>query len=74
MQVNPIMQMLMSQLQQKNPQEFQTIQNLLNSKSDPQELLKQVMGNTTPEVRENVLKQAQQFGCPENILSQIQNM
>lgn len=37
-------------------------------------MLQQLMSNTTPEQKENLLKQAKQYGVPDNILSQVQNM
>ena len=64
----------MNQLKIKNPQMFQTIQNLMNSNGEPQKLVHQMMGSITPEQRQNILTQAKQYGAPENILSQIQNM
>ena len=74
MQPNIIIQSLMNQLQQRNPQGYQTLQNLMQSKNDPQKILKQMMGNITPEQRQSILSQAKQFGAPDNILSQFQNM
>jgi len=61
-------------MQQKNPQGFQTINALMQNKGNPQALLQQIMGNATPEQKENLIKQAKQYGCPDNILSQVQNM
>lgn len=37
-------------------------------------LVKQMLGNTTPEQKENLFKQCKQYGVPENILTQLQNM
>ena len=64
----------MSKLQQRNPQGYQTIQNLANSKENPMNTLNQIMHNITPEQRQSILAQAKQFGAPDNILSQFQNM
>jgi len=50
------------------------IQNLMQNSNNPQQLVSQIMGNSTPEQRENILKQAKQYGVPDNILAQIQNM
>lgn len=36
--------------------------------------LTQIMHNVTPEQRQSILAQAKQFGAPDNILSQFQNM
>lgn len=38
------------------------------------ELIKQIMGNSTPEARANIFKQAKQFGVPEDVLTKIQNL
>lgn len=64
----------MQQLQVKNPQMFQTINQARNSGVNPQQLLKQIMGNSSNEQMQQVLSQAKQFGVPDNVLSQVQNM
>jgi hypothetical protein len=46
----------------------------MQNNGNPQQLIKQVMGNMSPEQREGVLKQAKNYGAPDNILAQIQNM
>lgn len=47
---------------------------VMQNNGDPNALLKQVMSGIQPEQKQAILKQAKQFGCPEKILSQIQNM
>lgn len=74
MPMNKMVQVLMSQLQSRNPQGFQIIQKLMNNNSNPEQLVTQLMGNATPEQKQNILKQAKQYGAPENILAKIQNM
>lgn len=37
-------------------------------------MVQQLMGNMPKEQKEAILKQAQSFGCPQDILSKIQNM
>lgn len=64
----------MGQLQTKNPQMFQQINNLRNNGGNPQDILKQMMGKASPEQMQQVLTQAKNIGVPEDILSQIQNM
>lgn len=71
---NPIISMLMNQLQNRNPQGYQMINKMMNSGGNPQDMLQQIMGNATPQQMENILKQAKNYGVPENILSQVQNM
>ena len=74
MQMNMITQMLMSQLQQKNPQGYQVIQSLMQNNGNPQAILQQLMGKATPEQKEALFKQAQNYGVPNEVLSQIQNL
>lgn len=64
----------MSKLQAKSPQGFQVIQKLMNSNGNPEPLVSQLMGNATPEQKQNILNQAKQYGVPDNILAKLQNM
>lgn len=72
--MNPIIQMLMSRLQTQNPKGYQMVNEAMRNNGNPSELVKQMMSNATPEQRQNLLKQAKSYGCPDNILSQLQNM
>ena len=72
--MTPMLSMVMGILQNKNPQMFQNISQAMNSGQDPQKLVKQVMGNMNTEQKQNIIRQAKQFGVPDNVLSQIQNM
>ena len=74
--MNPmaIVQSLMSQMKVKLPQNFQIAQNLMQNKNNPQDLVNQIMGNISPEQKQNLLNQMKSYGCPDNILSQLQNM
>ena len=74
MQVQAIIQSLMSQLQARSPQGVQLIQKLMTSNSNPEQLMTQLMGNASPEQKQSLLKQAKQYGVPNNILAKIQNM
>ena len=69
-----IIQMLMPQLQNKNPQMFQTINQAMQNNANPQMVLKQMMSNFNPQQMEQVMNQAKQYGVPDNILNQVQNM
>ena len=71
---NPMIQMLMNQLQSRNPQGYNMINQAMNSGGNPQAILQQMMGNASPQQVQNVLAQAKQYGVPDTILSQIQNM
>ena len=74
MAMNQLIQVLMNQLQSKNPQGFQVVQKLMNNNSNPEQLVTQLMGNATPEQKQSILKQAKQYGAPDSILAKIQNM
>lgn len=58
----------------KMPQNFQTINALMQNKNNPQDLVNQIMSNLNQEQKQNLLSQMKQYGCPDNILSQLQNM
>lgn len=58
----------------KMPQNFQTINALMQGKNNPQDLVNQIMGNITPEQKQNLLNQCKSYGMPEELLSKLQNM
>lgn len=64
----------MGQLQARNPQMANQINQAMNSGANPQSLVKQMMGNMDNNQIQNALNQAKQFGVPDNILNQMQNM
>lgn len=72
--MNVVMQMLMTRLQNQNPQAFQFINQAMNNGGDPNAVLNQMMKNATPEQKQSLINTAKNYGCPENILKQIQNM
>ena len=74
--MNPmsILQTMMNQLKVKMPQNFQIVNNLMQNNGNPNAILNQVFGQIKPEVRQNILNQAKGYGCPTNILSQLQNL
>lgn len=74
MTTNPLIQMLMMRLQKQNPQGYQMVNEALQNNGNPQSMVQQMMSNATPEQRESILKQAKQYGAPDEILSKIQNM
>ena len=69
-----MLQMLMSQLQARNPQMVQMINQARSSGTNPQDFLKQVMQNSSSSDVQNVLLQAQQMGVPESVLKEVQNI
>jgi len=46
----------------------------MQNNANPQELVKQIMSGASPEQKQSLLNQMKQYGCPNNILSQLQNM
>ena len=58
----------------KTPKNFQVVQNLMQNNGNPQDLVNQIMLNINPEQKQNLLNQMKSYGCPDNILSQLQNM
>lgn len=71
--MNPMMNMMLTMLQTKNPQGFQMVNKMMQSGGNPQDLLKQIVGKADNNQIQQVLQQAKGMGVPENILSQIQN-
>ena len=64
----------MNQIKMKDPQNYQSLNQLMNSGGSPVQILQQEMKKRTPQEIQQVLIQAKQLGVPENILAQIQNM
>lgn len=71
---NMLMKMLMGQLQSRNPQMANQIQQAMNNGTNPQMLMKQMMGNVDNQQMQQVMTQARNMGVPDNILKQMQNM
>lgn len=46
----------------------------MQNNGNPNDMLKQVLGNMTDEQKGNLFKQCKQYNVPDNILSEIQNM
>ena len=58
----------------KMPQNFQTINALMQNKNNPQDLVNQIFGSISPEQKQNLLNQMKSYGCPNELLSKLQNM
>ena len=76
MAMNPmsIIQTMMNQMKVKMPKNFQTINALMQNKNNPQDLVNQIMSNISPEQKQNLLSQAKNYGCPNELLSKLQNL
>lgn len=46
----------------------------MNNGTEPQNLVRQLLNNSNPAQLQSVLSQAKQWGVPDDILSQVQNM
>ena len=56
------------------PQNFQTINALMQNKNNPQDLVNQIMSNLNQEQKQNLLSQCKQYGMPNEMLAKLQNM
>lgn len=63
--------MLLNQMKAKSPQMFQRIETMMNNKENPQELLKQITGNYTPEQKEQFKNYLKGFGITDEQLKGI---
>lgn len=66
-------QMMLNRVKMINPQGYQMINNLMNSGGNPMVLLKQILGNKTPEQLNSFFSQAKSMGYSDDFLVQIQN-
>ena len=63
--MNPVINMLMQRLQKANPNGYNMVNQMMQSGGDPNALLKQVMGNATPEQRQQILNTAKSYRSSE---------
>ena len=63
----------MSNLEARDPRLAGQIKTMMTNGTDPKSMVKQMMGNKSPEQLSNVLTMAKQYGVPDEILSQLQN-
>ena len=69
-----MMKMLVTQLQKTNPQMANEINNIIEGKSEPQNVVKHIMSGLSPYQKQDVLNQARSLGVPVNIIEEVQNM
>ena len=72
--LNQVLPKLMNQLKGQNTNGFNMLTNLMKNGGDPNAILKQMMGQLNPEVKQRILNQAKSYGCPDMFLSHLQNM
>ena len=46
----------------------------MQNKNNPQDLVNQIFGSISPEQKQNLLNQAKNYGCPNELLSKLQNL
>ena len=71
---NMLMKMMLGQLQARNPQMANQINQAMQNGTNPKNLMKQMLGNSNNEQIQQVITQAKQFGCPDEVLNQLQNL
>lgn len=69
-----MMKMLVTQLQKTNPQMANEINNIIEGKSEPQNVVKHIMSGLSPYQKQDVLNQARSLGVPVNIIEEVQSM
>lgn len=72
--MNFIVQSLMNQLQRKNPQNYNFINEMMRNNGNPDAFIKQIFSKTSPEQKQAILNKAKDYGCPDDVLSHIQNL
>lgn len=70
----PIMRMFMTKLQNMNPQGFQFIDQAMKNGGNPMGIWQQISSKMNPNQIQGLLNNAGQYGCPQNIINQFQNV
>ena len=70
---NQVIQMMLNQLKQKNPQMFQMVDTAMKNNGNPMEIFKQVTNNYSPEQMQSFLERAKKMGIPDEVLQQAQS-
>lgn len=63
----------MSNLEARDPRLAGQIKAMMNNGTDPKSVVRQMIGNQSPEQISNMMSMAKQYGVPDEILSQLQN-
>lgn len=72
--IEQLIQSYMKQLQGKNVKGFQEVQSMMNMGKNPEPFVKQMVTNMKPEEKQVFFTNLQKIGCPNNVLSRLQNM
>ncbi len=63
--------MLANQLKAKNPQMFNFVEQAIQNKNNPMEIIKNVTKNYTPEQIDVLMQKAGKMGIPNEVLEQV---
>ena len=69
--MNPLVQMMMTQLKGINPNAYKTFEQFRNSGNDPRVFINQLTSNYTPAQKQNFLKFANNFGISNEQLENL---
>ena len=72
--IQQLIQSYMGQLKNKNVKGFQELQNMMNMGQNPEPYVKQMIKQMKPEDKKNFFGNLQKMGCPNSVLSMLQNM
>lgn len=72
--IQQLIQSYMKQLQGKNAKGFKEVQDMMNMGKNPEPFVKQIVTNMKPEEKQVFFTNLQKIGCPNNVLSRLQNM
>jgi len=72
--INQVLPKLLGELKGKNANGFKLVSDFMRNGGNPNAILKQILGNVSPEQKQQILNQAKGYGCPDKILSHLQNM
>jgi len=68
--MNPVINILMQKLQKINPSGYNMVNQMMQNGGDPNALLNQIMGGTTPEQRQQILNTAKSYRSSRKRLKQ----
>ena len=72
--INQLIQSYMKQLQGVNVKGFKEVQDMMNMGKNPEPFVKQVVTHMKPEEKQVLFGNLQKIGCPNSVLSRLQNM
>lgn len=72
--IQQLIQSYMGQLKTKNVKGFQELQSMMNMGKNPEPFVKQMVTNMKPEEKQVFFGSLQKIGCPNSVLSMLQNM